>query len=476
MSLTSIVNNSYRILGVFSNASKKDIERNKSRFAALLRVNKPIPSFPSDLNNLLPPVERNPESISKAESEISISKGKLVQSFFWFVNVDNEDQECLQFLSEGRIADAIERWKKAGTISSLQNILVYYLIYKQYRQAISLAYNIFTVHLNAWRDQFSILSESDEDIAFAFLDCLYNEIPNEITSLDWNGLPKEWESYIKKKTITPLSDAINSSVEISKGSNSDHPEERIKDAKTLISQTQPLLAQMEELLAADNLLLQACEDKVHTEILNCCIASYNMAFDLLTHGNESLFRDIAPSCYEILNNIDTKYLSENVRKRVEENREIINEKCSNLEKTIEEGIAYSDNICWFCGSQNGTLELKKTYSYESDNMRYTKTVTIHLCKDCQHEMDNKSQWKLITGLAIFALTALIVILFGDFWMDMKFSSMIFSALLTLGISMGLGAGFGGLVRKLLDNKNIRHFKRDIDDHPLVKLVKSEGYR
>ena len=119
MSLKLISNNAYRLLGVVATASKKDIERNKSKFNAFLRVNRPVPIQPLDFLKLLTEVQRDLDTISKAEGEISIPAGQLTHGMFWFVSTGHVDEECFQSLSNGNIDEAVTKWKSDGKKGTL---------------------------------------------------------------------------------------------------------------------------------------------------------------------------------------------------------------------------------------------------------------------------------------------------------------------------------------------------------------------
>lgn len=214
MALNVISNNSFRILGVFGNSSKKEILGNKSKFNAFLRVNQLVPVQPLDLPELLPPVTRNLETTNSAESELTISKGQLVQCLFWFVNTGSKNSDGIDSLIHGDIDAAIRLWRNDGSIGSLQNIMVTYLIVGRYRESIILAHNILTTNFDKWRNLFSLLPDTSvNDLAHIFLDSLYAEIPMELVSMDWNGLPVEWASYIMKKATSPVVNKIVDLVE-----------------------------------------------------------------------------------------------------------------------------------------------------------------------------------------------------------------------------------------------------------------------
>lgn len=484
MKLQIITNNAYRILGVAAPASMRDIECNKSRFRAFLNIDRPVPPQPLDFPQLLGDVNRDSETIRTAESEISLPAGKLAQGMFWFVRKSPLDDECFKVITNGDISEAERKWVADGSVSSLQNILICMLIGGRCKEAVLLARNIYTVHFDKWKAMYSLLTDtSATDVSKLFLDRLYSEIPKDIISMDWDGISDEWEFYVKKKSISPITDKIKSLIEECHNSNRDNPKLRYKGALNMLDTAQPLLTQLEHLLKPDDITLVSMEDNVYTEALNCSIASYNAAYDELKNGNGAQYRLIAPQCKDILNRINSNFVSPAVAKRIEDNKKIINENCSDIEKTIEEHIAFNENICWFCGSYGETQEYRKPYSYSESTptwngtkiTTYTKTVTFRICKECLKELDEQKNWKMYTAGGIFLLFALIILIAFDFWMDFGFYGWLF-LVLTLGtLSLLIGFSAGYFVREMLDKQNIREFKRSTEEHPLVKLVKKQGY-
>ena len=484
MALNVISKNSFRILGVFGNSSKKEILGNKSKFNAFLRVNQPVPVQPLDLLELLPPVTRNLEIINSAESELTISKGQLVQCLFWFVNTGSQNSDGIDSFVQGDMDTAIQLWRNDGSIGSLQNIMVSYLIAGRYREAIILAQNILTTHFEKWRNLFSLLPDiSVNDVAHIFLDSLYAEIPTELTSMDWNGMSVEWASYIMKKATLPVVNKIVTLVEKCEKSNADNPKMRYEDAIGLLEKVGPHLEELEGLLRSDNITLQSTEDKVYSEVLNCSISSYNAVYDELCNGEDRSYREIAPLCNELIDKIDSTYISPTLAQRVEENKIIIQEKCEDIEKTVGEHLAFSDKLCWFCGGDGATGELKKPYSYSvsestltgTKTTTYTKTVPIRICDACQKELDERPRWNYCTAAMAFVIITLVVLLFFNFWLDFGELGFFFMLVVVGALSLFVGTVMGKWVRKWLDKEHIREFKRTVDEHPLVKLVKSEGY-
>lgn len=109
--VTALVENPFRVLGVYANASQKDITANARKIKRYLEVGKDI-DFPTDLNSILPPIKRTEEMIDKALADISTTEGKWKNALFWFVKVDDLDEIALGHLQANNIGKAKDIWSK----------------------------------------------------------------------------------------------------------------------------------------------------------------------------------------------------------------------------------------------------------------------------------------------------------------------------------------------------------------------------
>ena len=108
-----IKNNPYRIIGILSNATAKEIQSRKSKITAYAKVGKQITSdfdFP-----LFNSIEREHDKIEKAFSAIQQSKEMLENSLFWFLNTNSFDETAINYLRNGDKEKAIEIWGKVTT-------------------------------------------------------------------------------------------------------------------------------------------------------------------------------------------------------------------------------------------------------------------------------------------------------------------------------------------------------------------------
>ena len=94
-----IQENPYRIVGILSNASAKEIQSRKGKITAYAKVGKQISSefdFP-----FLNAIEKDHNSIAKAFSAIQQSKEMLDNSLFWFLKTNSFDETAITYLING---------------------------------------------------------------------------------------------------------------------------------------------------------------------------------------------------------------------------------------------------------------------------------------------------------------------------------------------------------------------------------------
>ena len=111
--MQNITNNPYRIIGILSNATAKEIQSRKSKITAYSKVGKQITSdfdFP-----LFNSIEREHDKIEKAFSAIQQSKEMLENSLFWFLNTNSFDETAINYLRNGDKEKAIKIWEKVTT-------------------------------------------------------------------------------------------------------------------------------------------------------------------------------------------------------------------------------------------------------------------------------------------------------------------------------------------------------------------------
>ena len=140
-----IEQNPYRQLGVFANSPTRERVANHNRLKAFLNVGKQV-SFPLDLSQYLPAIERTAESVVDAEAKLTLPKDRLKYGQFWFVNSTPIDNIAFNHLFAGDMDEAIGLWNKRDDVSSLQNRAVCYFIKGEYESAQICGQKLYTDH------------------------------------------------------------------------------------------------------------------------------------------------------------------------------------------------------------------------------------------------------------------------------------------------------------------------------------------
>ena len=272
-----IEQNPYRQLGVFANSPTRERVANHNRLKAFLKVGKQV-SFPLDLSQHLPAIERTAESVANAEAKLTLPKDQLKYGQFWFVKSTPIDNIAFNHLFAGNLDGAISLWGRKDDASSLQNRTLCYLIKGEYESALICAQKLYADFI----DQFVSLVLGDgsnvttDELPHDFLDTICEEVGSGNMLRYLETVPgTEWKEYVGKATIAPIIQKIQDAISTAKGRKGKGPAECLAAGKKLMSTTKPLLAQLQKLLPKTDLQYQMIADKLGLEILQCGIDYYN---------------------------------------------------------------------------------------------------------------------------------------------------------------------------------------------------------
>lgn len=274
--LSIITNNPYRVLGVYSNSSTKEIVSNEGKMKAFLKVGRAV-SFPVDFSSFLPAIERNEEIVANAKSQIALPNEKLKFAQFWFIKLDNIDDIAFNHLTSGDYHQALVLWGKKDTLSSLQNRTVLYLMLKNWTSAISYAEKLYASYANEFGNKIDLQANANkESLINQFVDCLISEkvdllpVKNSITDSDWIAA-------INNKTSKPIIDKLEKALETAKQSKSNGSTARLNAGNKLMSIVKTELPKLKGVLS--QLQYQVLADKLANEILQCGIDYFNDSED-----------------------------------------------------------------------------------------------------------------------------------------------------------------------------------------------------
>lgn len=266
--------NPYRILGVYSNSPKKDVLSNINKMKAFLKVGKTV-SFPLDLPQFLPSIDRDEAIVSCAQTSIELPMDQIKNTLFWFMKITPLDDIALNHLLAGNMVQAKEIWNKKETVSSLLNLMACALIEGD---TDSLAIKADTLFQNYSIDFCLAVNEtvklSSTQLTELFVELLKEYGTFELAKLmQVSGTSVEWRKIIGGGLVKPIIDEISlaiSEAKSAKGSSANY-----RAGEKLMNSTKGTLSQLKGLLGVSDMQYQMIADKLATTILQCGINYFN---------------------------------------------------------------------------------------------------------------------------------------------------------------------------------------------------------
>lgn len=285
--IKAIAENPFRVLGVYSNASQKEIVANSRKIKQFTKVGKSI-SFPLDLDGILPPVIRTEETVDNAIASLTNEQDKFIHSLFWFVKHDTIDEIALNHFLAGNVEKADEIFMKTYTWSSWLNQAIMRFVEKDFSSALT--------NINGFIDEDGIdgLAKSNCSEGFTLesdiIHILTDELLKSITLASCRCLVKElqdsgsgdfseMQDYINTKITEKYSLIINEAIAIAKSVDASEPKDSYEAAIKLINDTKDPLAEYEELVGKTDPNYIRISDRLANQILQCGINFYNNSDD-----------------------------------------------------------------------------------------------------------------------------------------------------------------------------------------------------
>lgn len=315
-----ISKNPYRYLGVYSNSPTKERVANKAKMNAFLKVGKLV-SFPLDLPNILPSINRSIKTVANAEAALTLPTDQIRFAQFWWMNVTPLDSIAFNHLISGNTDMAKSIWEKKDDVSSLQNRFLISIINDDWSSAIQYAENLYT----NFSEEFiaKIIGEAmpvSTPLWKMFIDSLAKSGVNLLLFID-TLTNTEWRNYILEITIAPLIDSIKEAIDLAESSKGKGSQARFQAGEKLMASTKSALNQLKKSLPVSDIRYQTIADKLATEILQCGIDYFNDTEDddapkkamalqeyalLIAVGK--LTKDRCKENVDILKNIGKEYL------------------------------------------------------------------------------------------------------------------------------------------------------------------------
>ena len=285
--LDKIVNNPFRILGVYANARPAEIVSNCDDMEAYITIGQSV-SFDLDFNNLMPQVLRTADSVSNAKKQINLPKDKLMHALFWFIK-DSSSAHAVNYLKKGDFDNAYEVFDIEESFASRINKAVAALIQND-DLGLAIANITEIIHDSddlGFRDDFvkticgGAFSITEDELAHLYIDTLLEEKDaQELLNLFIeNGVSQDDDDYLKEKVINEPISRINAEIAKAKVVQRDDADANYRAGKALMNNTKSDLALVKKLLGATDMKYQILADDLADTILQCGVNYYNNTQD-----------------------------------------------------------------------------------------------------------------------------------------------------------------------------------------------------
>ena len=279
--LCLVANNPYRLLGVATNASEKEISANKTKITRFADVGKKV-DFPLDFDQLLGECGRDKNATEKASSALSLPQDKIKHALFWFAKESPIDEMALKYVQAGNIEKAIELLEKRENWSALMNLGV--LSFARGKIVEGVDHILKVVHNDEYRNALlhatcgEAFAMNKIDLSHLFINMLKEEMPAEglLSLMFENGFTEETD-YLKDEVVGSILAKINSEIDKTSQTNPDDAEASYQAGVALMDNTKQPLADLKRFLGASDLQYQSTANNVAKRILQFGINYHNAA-------------------------------------------------------------------------------------------------------------------------------------------------------------------------------------------------------
>ena len=296
-----IQNNPYRIAGILSNATERELQKQKTKIKAYSKVGKEINSEYDfqDLNS----ITRTENSINKAFSNIEQNQDKVNYALFWFLNANPFDNTAIDYLKNGDKEKAIEIWDKvtqnkdvnSKNFSAFNNLGTFKLLSKnqdEIKKGIQAKIKLIE---SEYFENF-VHSVADETFTIdnkkqieKLVDELLTQFKNQYSSSEtlqlFSNCNGSTQNYLSKKfTEQPLHN-IESQISSSKNKRKDNKINAYQFGLNLAANCKDDLVTLKSLLGINDLKYKTIADQLANEILQCGIDYFNESLDKNSNDN-----------------------------------------------------------------------------------------------------------------------------------------------------------------------------------------------
>lgn len=282
-----IKNNPYRIAGILSNATERELQKQKTKIKAYSKVGKEIKS---DFDfQILDSITRTEDSIDKAFSTIEQNQDKVNFALFWFLNANPFDNTAIEYLKNGDAEKAVEIWEKvtinkevnSKNFSAFNNLGTYKLLSQaqnDIKEGIEakiklIESDFFENFVHSVADEtFTIDNEKQIE---KMVDELLTQFKNQYSSSEtlelFSNCNGSTQKYLSKKFTEEPIHKIESQIESAKKKRNQNKSEAYEYGLRLYVNCKDDLSLLKSLLGTNDLKYKMIADNLAKEIMQCGI-------------------------------------------------------------------------------------------------------------------------------------------------------------------------------------------------------------
>lgn len=296
-----INNNPYRIAGILSNVTARELQKQKAKIKAYARVGKEVKS---DYDfQILESINRTEDSIDKAFSTIEQNQDKVNFALFWFLNENPFDSTAIEYLKNGDAEKAYEIWEKitnnkevnVKNFSSFNNLGTYKILSSN-RFDIKLGIEAKIKLIESEYFENFVHSVADETITInpqkqseKLIDGLLRQFKNQYSSSEtlqlFSGCNGTTQKYLSKKFTEEPLHKIENQIESCKKSRKANKANAYEFGLKLYTNTKDDLTLLKSLLGTSDLTYKTVADQLANEILQCGIDYFNESLQIDSSEN-----------------------------------------------------------------------------------------------------------------------------------------------------------------------------------------------
>lgn len=279
--LNVVANNPFRVLGISTNATAKEVSANKTKIMRFADVGKAI-DFPLDLNGLIGQCVRDKATIEKASASLSLPQDKIKHALFWFAKESPIDEMALEHVQVGNIEKAIELLGKRESWSALMNQGVLWFAMGKVVNAVGSIMKV--IHNNTYRSALFLatcgeaFSMDETELSRLFVNMLKSEISEKaLLSILFEGGFIEEVDCLKEDVVGSIQAKINGEIDKTSNTNPDDAEASYQSGEALMNSTKQELEELKRILGASDMQYQSLANNVAKRILQFSINYHNAA-------------------------------------------------------------------------------------------------------------------------------------------------------------------------------------------------------